>query len=122
MSSKPHLVAIGGFRLRSPLLAPAFFWFAAPALSDARNAPGCVMADARAVYGRQFSLSVWESPAAMRAYAGSPRHARAMRAASWLGSGPFAHFATTEPVTWEEALEVWRMAHEPALSPAARAR
>jgi hypothetical protein len=105
------IVAIGGFRLHHWSLTPLFSAYAVPAFLQARNAPGNRFADARFVDGRHFSLSAWESPRAMRDYAISGRHARAMRAARWLGSGPFAHYASDAPPSWEEALAVWRAAH-----------
>ncbi len=111
MTEKKLIVAIGGFRLRHPMLGPAFSFFAVPAFMQARRAPGNRFADARFVDGRHFSLSAWESPQAMRAYAVSGPHARAMRAASWLGSGPFARYTADAPPDWDEALAVWYAAH-----------
>jgi hypothetical protein len=105
------VIAIGGLRLRHWALAPAFNFYAVPAFLDARRAPGNRFADARFVDGRHFSLTAWESPRAMRDYALSPRHARAMRATSWLGAGPFAHYSSEHLPTWDEALAVWRAAH-----------
>jgi hypothetical protein len=105
------IVAIGGFRLRHWSLGPAFNFYAVPAFLEARRSPGNRFADARFVDGRHFSLSAWESPRAMRDYATSGRHARAMRAASWLGSGPFANYVSDDLPTWDEALAVWRAAH-----------
>jgi hypothetical protein len=102
---------IGGFRLHHWSLTPLFSAYAVPAFLQARNAPGNRFADARFVDGRHFSLSAWESPRAMRDYATSARHARAMRAARWLGSGPFAHYVSDDLPTWEAALAVWRAAH-----------
>jgi hypothetical protein len=99
------LVAIGGFRLHHWALGPAFQFYAVPAFLQARSAPGNRFADARVVDGRHFSLSAWDSPQAMRAYATSGRHLRAMRAARWLGDGPFAQYTTDDLPTWEEALD-----------------
>jgi hypothetical protein len=105
------IIAIGGFRLHHWSLTPAFNFYAVPAFLQARRAPGNLFADARFVDGRHFSLSAWDSPRAMRDYAVSGRHARAMRAAAWLGSGPFAHYASDGLPNWDEALAVWRAAH-----------
>lgn len=105
------IIAIGGFRLHHWSLGPAFSFYAVPAFLEARRAPGNLFADSRVMDGRHFSLSAWESPRAMRDYATSGRHARAMRAAAWLGSGPFAHYVSDDVPTWEKALAVWCAAH-----------
>lgn len=118
MTQRSYLVAVGGFRLHSPLLAPAFFVFAAPAFTQARRAPGCIMADVKTALGRQFSLSVWDSPRAMREYKDSGAHRRALRAARWLGDGPFARFTTRELPDWDTALAVWQEQTQQPLSPA----
>ena len=116
------ICAIGGFRLHSPLLMPAFQVFAVPSFAQSSGAEGNRLTDARFVDGRYFSLSAWDSPAAMRAYAKSGAHARAVRASSWLGSGPFTFFTSLTPPTWEEALEKWRAEHAGALPSLAQSR
>ncbi|MEM1131177.1 MAG: hypothetical protein AAGH83_11750 [Pseudomonadota bacterium] len=109
-------VAIGGFRLRHPLLLPAFSAYAVASMRQARAAPGNVHAAARMADGRYFSLSVWDSPAAMRRFAQGGAHRRAMNAASWLGDGPFAHFKSAAIPEWDEALAEWRIHHAKGVS------
>lgn len=119
----PILVAIGGFRLHSPVLFPVFQLLAVPSFLQARNAPGNLLTDARYVDGRHFSLSAWSDPRSMRTYAQSGAHARALRASRWLGAGPFTFFTAQELPSWEQALETWRAEHvQLPLSPSRPAR
>ena len=118
MTETVFFAAVGGFRLYNPLFAPAFFLFAAPAFTQARHDPGCAMAEVKAAMGRQFSLSVWKSPAAMKAYRDSGAHLRAMRAARWLGDGPFARFTSPVLPNWDDALAIWQEQTQDGLSQA----
>ncbi|MEM7188312.1 MAG: hypothetical protein AAF439_01755 [Pseudomonadota bacterium] len=102
------LIAIGGIVIKSLLHRPAFFWYAAPALWQAKSAPGCLFSDVRGVRGVQFSLTAWESTAAMKAYAHSEPHAVAMRRTEALSSfGAFHHYQSDALSDWEEALARW---------------
>lgn len=102
------LAAIGALRPK-PLGAPLFLIHATRALRQAQQARGCVWAGTQFCEGYAFSLSVWDSPADMKRYARSGRHARAMRW-SWATGEVFRfhHFAVDEVPPWDEAIGRWK--------------
>lgn len=118
--SQSYLAAIGAVRIK-PWAAPLFFLHAGRALRAAQTAPGCVFAGTRMHDGKAFSLTVWKSPAEMKAYAHGAGHAQAMKWA-WLTATTFrfCHFQVEEPPHWDDAIARWnKMMHERGLVPAA---
>ncbi|MDJ0824889.1 MAG: hypothetical protein QNJ16_05235 [Rhodobacter sp.] len=88
-----------------------FSLYIAPSLRQARRAQGCLFAEVRPADGRYFSLTAWESPAAMKRYARSWPHRIAMaRAAVLATESRFHHFHAEGPPDWTDALARWRAA------------
>lgn len=106
--TQTKLAAIGAVRVK-PFAAPLFFIHAARSLRAARAAPGCSFAGTHARDGKAFSLTVWDSPAQMKAYAQSSDHKTAMRWA-WLTAETFhfCHFHVERRPSWDEAIERWK--------------
>ncbi len=116
-----HWVVVTGLRLRGAWAAPVFWWHAIPCFRQAQAAPGCLRAQARTVGDRHHTVTVWESPAAARAYAQSGAHAKAMMVFDRIATGRITGFAATEPPDWDTALARWA-ADEPAVRAATEAR
>ena len=72
-------VAITGFRLRSILDAPQFWWHAIRSATQARHAPGILSVDVFAVGDIKHTLTVWQSQEAMQTYVRSGAHLKAMQ-------------------------------------------
>lgn len=107
------LVSIGGLKVKSVFHAPYFFLLAAPSLRQAQEADGNLFSQVKGAQGRQFSLTAWESPAAMKVYAKSGAHARAMAAAARVASDGYFHFYHSDALPdWGDALARW-YANEP---------
>jgi hypothetical protein len=103
----PYHAAIGAVR-PYPLALPLFITHAVASLKAAQKADGCIWAGTNSARGLAFSLSVWDSPAAMRRYAASAPHARAMRWSRLTGEVTrFHHFACDEVPSWAEAIGRW---------------
>jgi len=99
------LIAVGRLELRA---GTNRLWFGIVtwlALRQALRAPGCQGVRARGENDRVYwSLSAWESAAAMRDYRNSGAHARAMRL---FGAGSRTRFVQFEADTipdWPEAM------------------
>jgi hypothetical protein len=100
-------VSITRLRLRSVLFAPRFFWLNERAVGQLRAAPGFrggkLLWDARLAF---WTLSLWDSEAAMRAYRDSDAHRQAMpRLARWCDEAAVARLADAT------VLPAWREAH-----------
>ena len=110
-----YLAAIVGTRLKTWRKAPVFFWHSLRSLQQARQAPGQIWAGITARDGVLFSLTVWDSPAAMRAYALTGAHLAAMKAAPRLvKTVRLHHFPCASIPDWNEALDRWRRAEHEA--------
>ena len=79
--------SITGLQLKSPFLAPAFWWHAVRSMRQAYAASGLIRAQARKIGGVHHTLTVWESEAAMRAYLVTGAHLGAMKAFHRLATG-----------------------------------
>ncbi len=107
------LVSIGGLKVKSALHLPYFFMLAAPSLRQAQSFDGNVFAQVKSTQGRQFSLTVWETPAAMKVYARSGAHGRAMAAVARVARDGYFHFYQSDELPeWDDALARWN-ANEP---------
>lgn len=103
------LAVIGGLRVKSALRWPEFFLLTMGSLVQARRAPGVLSAQVFPEEEGFFSLSVWESPAAMKRYATSGAHGRAMRRSARVAVVfPFHHFPCDDIPTPQQAVQLWR--------------
>jgi quinol monooxygenase YgiN len=102
----PH-VSITGLTVRRRWHRPRFWWHAVRSLSQARAAPGCLMAEARTVGGVHHTLSIWQDRAALRSFMTTGAHLAAMRDFRRIGTGrTFGYDADSAPA-WPEALDLW---------------
>lgn len=112
------LISVTRLRLRSPFYLPAFFWYALSSVSQAKRAPGNLSTTTRRRAKNAFwTLTVWESEAAMRAYMNSGSHRQAMpKLAQWCDEASVVHWQTEveHPPSWQEAEQ--RMVQEGRLT------
>jgi hypothetical protein len=102
----PLLIAVGRLTLRPGASRLRFVVYTLISLWQARRAAGCVHASTNGADGAHYSLSVWRSGAAMRGFARSGAHARAMRAARALaGEAEFVHWSAATVPDWPAAIE-----------------
>ncbi|MEM8631691.1 MAG: hypothetical protein AAGF74_10670 [Pseudomonadota bacterium] len=100
-------VSITGLRLKQLWHAPRFWALAVPAMAEAQGAPGCLSASARTIRGVHHTLTVWESPAAMRRYLTMPKHLTAMKAFSGIATGKTIGYLADASPSWDEARAIW---------------
>ena len=103
------IVAIGVMRLDDWRQGRRFQAHAARALETAKQAEGCLFADAIQHGELYYSLSHWRDEAAMQAYVSDEGHARAMRGLVRYGASlGFLKYEAAQTPDWEEALARWR--------------
>lgn len=91
-----YLVAIGGGEPKRRWHLLPFFILTQFAMRQARRASGCVSARVFERDGAYFSITVWDSPAAMKRYATTGAHAWAMKASPYLVAWFIFHHYQTE--------------------------
>lgn len=119
-------VSVTRLRLRSPLYLPAFFWYAIQSSAQAKRASGNLRTATRRQARNVFwTLTVWESEAAMRVYMTSGAHREAMpKLAQWCDEASVTHWHqdNIELPTWAEAeqhmAQTGRLTRLPHPSPA----
>jgi hypothetical protein len=96
-------------RVRSAWRLPAFLWTTFRAQRQVARAPGFkggrLLVDAHRTY---WTLTLWESESAMKAFRGSGAHARVMpRLVEWCDEAAYAHWepADASVPLWPEAYE-----------------
>jgi len=107
MAEPDHIVALGRIVLRPDASRLRFVWLALLSRIQARLSRGNIYASARSGGdGRTFhSLSVWTSEYAMRAYARSGAHRRAMQASRDMAAQvEFVHWRASVAPDWPTAL------------------
>lgn len=100
-------VSVTRLRLRSVRYLPLFLFDSVQSLEQAKQAPGNFKAVIRAQWGFVFwTMTVWESEAAMRSYMRSGAHGKSMpKLQTWCDEGAIVHWHqdTTELPSWETA-------------------
>lgn len=104
------LASVTRLRVRALSYMPGFLWYAFLSQRHAKRAPGFVggalLVDAHRTF---WTLTVWESEKAMKAFRGSDAHARVMpRLTKWCDEAAYAHW--TVPIasgipSWAEAYD-----------------
>ena len=103
------IVAIGVMRLDDWRQGRRFQAHAALALETAKQAEGCLFADAIQHGELYYSLSHWRDEAAMQAYVADDGHTRAMRGLLRYGTSlGFLKYEADEAPGWDEALTRFR--------------
>ncbi len=100
-------ISITRLRLRHWWYLPAFFWGSNRSIAQARKAPGfhrgLTLADRKRAF---WTLTGWESEAAMRKYRGSGAHQEVMgKLPGWCDEAAVAHYQADELPPWTEAWE-----------------
>jgi hypothetical protein len=106
------VVSVTRLRLISLWSFPAFFWHAMASTRQIRRAPGFVggWLGGEGAYG-QWTATVWESEAAMRAYRNRAAHLKAMpRLLRWCNEAAFAHWEQDDAAVPSAEVAYARMA------------
>ena len=98
-------ISITRLRLRRWWSVPAFLWWSKLSMKQAGKSQGFIsgatLADRRRAY---WTLTAWESEAAMKAYRGSGAHKAVMpKLARWCDEASVVHYEADELPSWEEA-------------------
>jgi len=105
--NKPYVCVATRLHLRGRRMLPEFLRASAQAARVARSTPGNVRARRLGLPPLLtfFTLSVWESEEAMRAFVLTPEHRAAMaHMDAWASDGAFVHFSSTKSrVGWRTA-------------------
>jgi len=103
------LASVTRLRIRSVRYLPAFIWRTVSTQRQTVRAPGFVggrlLMDVRRTF---WTLTVWESEKAMKAFRGSGAHARVMpQLAHWCDEASYAHWETPSASVpdWPEAYQ-----------------
>ena len=100
-------VSITGLTLKRPWHIFRFFRHAAPALWQARKAPGNLHTDVKTINGVRHTITVWEDEKAMRRFLYRGAHAKAIRAFPEIADGKTFGFLTTEIPDWDTVHSLW---------------
>ena len=100
-------VSITGLQVRSLHLLPLFWVHATRAMSQARAAEGCLLAEARRINGIHHTRSVWIDRDHMLRYLRAGAHLRAMRDFPKIATGKTIGFDTGEVPGWAEVHQIW---------------
>jgi Domain of unknown function (DUF3291) len=103
------LISVTRLRVRSPLFMPQFFWYTFKSARQAARASGFlggrVLTNPHKVF---WTLTAWESEAAMNAYRTHAAHRAAMpKLLHWCDEAAVVHWTqeTPELPTWNDAYE-----------------
>lgn len=107
VSAQKVYISITGLRLKSPWHGPRFWWHAVRSMQQARSALGSIRAETRTINGVHHTLSVWQSPAAMRAYLTASHHQRAMAVFSQIATGKVHGYLSETVPDWSEVHDIW---------------
>lgn len=100
-------ISITGLKLKAPWHALSFWWHAIRSMRQAISAPGNLRAETKTINGVHHTLTVWESPAAMRAYLTTSPHKEAMSAFSKIATGKVYGYLADVPPDWSEVHDIW---------------
>lgn len=100
-------ISITRLRLRHWWYLPEFFWRSQQSMTQAKKTPGyrkgLILVDRRRAY---WTLTGWDSEAAMKAYRSSGAHKVAMsKLPGWCDESAVAHYEGSDLPSWAEAWE-----------------
>ena len=101
-------ISITGLRIRRFWHRPIFARHAMASMAQAKQAPGCISADARSIDGVHHTLSVWSSKADMLKFIHSDAHARASKIFRKIATGKTFGYPANEPPGWSEVHTIWK--------------
>ena len=109
MSEQPNVyVSITGLQLRSVWYFPRFIWLSMRALRQARATDGNISAELNTIEGVYHTLTVWHSKEAMRRFAYSGVHQRAISVFPSIATGKVFGYEAEHVPDWREARELWQ--------------
>jgi hypothetical protein len=100
-------VSVTDLKIKAFWQWPVFFWYALPALRQAKRAPGVLLVDTCSRDGVPYTLTVWQDRESMRDFLTSGAHLKAMRAIHSFGTARTHGYLTERLPTWEEAMTEW---------------
>jgi hypothetical protein len=100
-------ISITGLRVRHVWQQPVFWRHAIASMVQARQAEGCLQAEARTISGVHHTRSVWRDRDAMLAYLRSGAHLGALMVFKRIATGKtYGYEATTIP-DWDRVHQLW---------------
>lgn len=100
-------VSITGLELKRVWHAPIFWRHAIASMSQAKQADGCLNADARTINGVHHTFSIWQSRDKMLQYLRTGAHLKAMQKFEKIATGKVLGFDTDTPPNWSEVHDLW---------------
>ena len=107
-SADRFYVSITGLQVKRFWHFPAFMRHAVASMSQAKQAEGCISADARRINGVHHTRSIWESEAHMRAFLRAGAHGKAMRIFGKIATGKTFGYVAQNVPDWDEVHRLWR--------------
>ncbi len=102
-------ISVTRLRLRSTWFLPPFIYFVVLSMRQARQTSGCLGVRGRKTRGLSFwTLTLWESEAAMKTFRMQSSHRQAMpKLSHWSDEASVAHWVqeTQEYPTWQQAVD-----------------
>ncbi len=102
-----HYVSITGLRVRRIWHTPIFWRYALAAMAQARQDPGCLIAEARTIDGVHHTRSLWRDQQAMKNYLRNGAHLRAMQQFNRIATGKTLGYAADALPEWDDLHQMW---------------
>jgi len=100
-------ISITGLRLKRFWHLVKFYKLAAPAVEQAKAAPGNLFTDVTTRGGVHHTLTVWETEDAMRAYLYSGAHMAAIQEFSKIATGKTFGYMSKDIPIWDDVQKMW---------------
>lgn len=102
-----YYISITGLELKSMFHSPKFWFYAIPAMTQAKQAPGNISADGSYIQGTHHTLTVWKDRRSMLNYMRSGSHAKAMKIFDDIATGKTYGYESDIIPTWEEVRNLY---------------
>ena len=102
-----YYISITGLKLKSMFHTPKFWYYAVPAMIQAKQAPGNISAQGNVINGVHHTLSVWKDRKSMLNYMRSGNHAQAMKVFDDIATGKTYGYESDMIPTWEEVQHLY---------------
>lgn len=100
-------ISITGLELKSMFHTPKFWYYAVPAMIQAKQAPGNISAEGKYINGIHHTLSVWDDRKSMLNYMRSGNHVQAMKVFDDIATGKTYGYESDVIPTWEEVQHLY---------------
>lgn len=108
MLDETYYISITGLTLKGPLHALKFWWHAMPSFTQAREAEGNVLTEARKIDGVHHTLTVWTSETAMKRFLYRGAHRKAIKTFPKIATGSTCGYSSSQIPSWDEAVAYWK--------------